>query len=149
MVLVQPSFETREQQRESQLMSDEMNGRNTEPEDATPEGEKKGGEENSRPTRRFDPTLKIPVIEPWPEPVDGSVLLDQIVWTLKLFVVLPKWAAETLALWILHTYAFQLRDVTAYIGLESPAHRCGKTTLVTVLSELAHRAVVASNVSAP
>jgi putative DNA primase/helicase len=68
---------------------------------------------------------------------------------LRAFVVLPQWAPETLALWILHTYAFQLRDVTTYIGIESPEHRCGKSTLVTVLSELAHRAIVASNVSSP
>ncbi len=93
--------------------------------------------------------LALPPIEPWPEPVDGHLLLDQLTQTISSFVVLPKWAAETLALWILHTYCFQLRDVTTYIGIESPEHRCGKTTLLTVLSELAHRAVVASNVSSP
>src|SRR5260221_4941748 len=111
-----------------------MNGREKNP-------KKQGG--------RFDATLKIPMIEPWPEPVDGSVLLDEMVCTLKLFVILPKWAAETLALWILHTYAFQLRDVTTYIGLESPEHRCGKTTLVSLLNELANRAVASSNISPP
>ena len=111
------------------------------------DGRRNGSYSNRR--QGFEGTLQIPVIEPWPEPVDGSGLLDRMVETLRQFVILPKWAAETLALWVLHTYAFQLRDVTAYIGLESPAHRCGKTTLVTVLSELAHRAVVASNVSSP
>jgi hypothetical protein len=58
-------------------------------------------------------------------------------------------APETLALWTLHTYAFQLRDVSAYIGLESPEKRCGKTTLLTVLSELVNRPIVASNISSP
>src|SRR5205823_2154120 len=53
--------------------------------------------------------------DPWPGPVDGKVLLDLLAQLLKRFVVLPKWAAETLALWILHTYAFLLRDVTTYI----------------------------------
>ena len=77
------------------------------------------------------------------------LLLKELAQTLRAFVVLPQWAPETLALWILHTYAFQLRDVTTYIGIESPEHRCGKSTLVTVLSELAHRAIVASNVSSP
>ena len=43
------------------------------------------------------------------------------------------WAAETLALWIVHTYAFMLRDVSTYIGVESPVHRCGKTTLLKSL----------------
>jgi putative DNA primase/helicase len=93
--------------------------------------------------------LKLARVEPWPHPVDGSLLLAELAATLRRFVVTPRWAPETLALWILHTYAFQLRDLTTYIGLESPEHRCGKTTLVTVLSELANRAVVASNVSSP
>jgi hypothetical protein len=93
--------------------------------------------------------LNLPAVTPWGDPVDGKLLLDEIVRNLTRFVVLPRFAPETLALWIVHTYAFQLRDVTTYIGLESPAHRCGKSTLVTVLSELANRAVVASNVSSP
>ena len=128
-------------------MTEGMNGLggNSESEKGKPELENS----NCEPGGQFEEMLKIPVVKPWPEPVDGCVLLDQIAWTLNLFVILPKWAAETLALWILHTYAFQLRDVTAYIGLESPEHRCGKTTLVTLLSRLAHRAVVSSNVSSP
>ena len=96
---------------------------------------------------KFHSPLEQPEVEPWPEPVDLGLLLQELVRTLGRFVVLPKWAAETLALWIVHTFAFELRDVTTYIGLESPEHRCGKSTLVTVLSELANRTVVASNVS--
>jgi putative DNA primase/helicase len=69
--------------------------------------------------------------------------------TLRRFVVLPKWAPETLALWIIHTYAFQLRDVSTYLGIQSPEKRCGKTTLLSVLSELANRSVTAANISSP
>jgi len=93
--------------------------------------------------------LQLPEVEPWPEPVSGPVLLDELEGLLRRFVVLPKWGAETLALWILHTYAFPLRDVSTYLGLESPEKRCGKTTLLTVLSELVNRPVVAANISSP
>jgi len=92
-------------------------------------------------------SLSLEVVEPWPEPVDGKILLDDLAALLKRFLILPKWAAETFALWIIHTYAFKLRDVTTYIGVESPEKQCGKTTLLTVLSELAYRAVASSNVS--
>ena len=68
---------------------------------------------------------------------------------IRRVVVLPRWAPETLALFVPHTFAYLYRDVTTYIGLESPEHRCGKTTLISVLSELTNRAVVASNVTAP
>jgi hypothetical protein len=77
----------------------------------------------------------------------GSILLNDLRHTLNRFVVLPQWAPETLALWILHTYAFHLRDVTTYLGLESREKRCGKTTLVTVLAELVNRPEVAANIS--
>src|SRR5438874_2241067 len=52
--------------------------------------------------------------EAWPDPVPGHLLLCDIAKLLRRFVVLPKWAEETLALWILHTYAFHLREVTTY-----------------------------------
>ena len=65
--------------------------------------------------------LSVPPVEPWPEPVDGKVLLDAIRAWLVRFVVLPKWVAETVVLWIVHTYVFELRNVATYLGLESPA----------------------------
>src|SRR4029077_15747650 len=42
---------------------------------------------------------------------------------------------------------FQLRDITTYIGIESPEKRCGKTTLLSVLAELVNRPIVAANIS--
>ena len=72
-------------------------------------------------------------VDAWPESVDGAALLDELCQVLTRFVVMPKWGTEALALWIVHTYAFPLRDVSTYIGLESPEKRCGKTTLLTVL----------------
>jgi hypothetical protein len=89
------------------------------------------------------------MVAPWPSPVAGHILLNALVQILRRFVVLPKWAAETLALWILHTFAFHLRDVTTYLGIESPEKRCGKTTLLGLLNELANRAVASSNISPP
>lgn len=66
---------------------------------------------------------------------------------MRRFIVLPKWVPETFALWILHTYAFELRDVSTYLGIESPEKRCGKTTLLTLLGRLVNRPVAAANIS--
>src|ERR1043166_3422676 len=96
-----------------------------------------------------DLLLEFNQIEPWPEPVDGSALLNTLAELIKRFVVLPQWAPETLALWTLHTYAYHLRDVSTYIGVVSPEKRCGKTTLLSVLSELVSRPIVAANISSP
>src|SRR5580765_7456133 len=46
-----------------------------------------------------------------------------------------------------HTYAYQLRDVSVYLGVVSPIRRCGKTTLLSLLLRLVSRPVVSSNVS--
>jgi hypothetical protein len=63
------------------------------------------------------------------------------------FVVLPPHAAQALALWILHTYAFDLRDISTYIGIESPGKGCGKTTLLRLLGKLVRKPVSTANVS--
>ncbi len=101
-------------------------------------------------TQKLESNLvEVNALEPWPEPVDGGLLLDDLRRTLTRFVVLPQWGAEALALWTLHTYAFELREVSAYVGIESPEKRCGKTTLVAALSELVNRPEVAANISPP
>src|SRR6266436_3073330 len=71
------------------------------------------------PGRGFT-SLDLPDVEPWPEPVDGNMLLTRLSEALGRFVLLPKWGRETLALWVMHTYAFEFRDVTTYLGIESP-----------------------------
>src|SRR5882724_8615129 len=91
--------------------------------------------------------VELPVVEPWPEAVDGKELLEGLMRELQRFVVFSKWAAVTFALWILHTYAFRLRDLTTYIGIESPEKECGKSTLLTVLSHFVDRPAVSSNIS--
>ena len=97
----------------------------------------------------IQPWNAIAQVEPWPEVVDGAELLDGLASFIRRYVVLGEPAFETLALWVLHTYAFQLRDVAVYVGLESPQKRCGKTTLLTVLSEVVNRPIVAANISSP
>jgi putative DNA primase/helicase len=93
--------------------------------------------------------LGIEEVEPWGERVDGGTLMDELRDVMKGSVVLPMFAAETLALWVLHTYAFELRDVTAYLGISSPEKRCGKTTLLDVLGMLVNRPLPAANISPP
>src|SRR5688572_32508858 len=72
-------------------------------------------------------------VQAWKEAVDGAKLLDELREVFRRYVVLPKWGAEMLALWTVHTYAWQLREVTTYVGVSSPEKRCGKTTLLGVL----------------
>ncbi len=101
------------------------------------------------PPMRSQSELNLAPIEPWPEPVDGRALLDEQKQYLQRYVVMPKWVAQTVPLWNVHTYAFELRSVSAYLGIESPVKECGKTTLMTLISKLVNRPEVASNISSP
>ena len=77
----------------------------------------------------------------------GATLLNDLRAVLGRYLVLPEMAAEALALWVVHTYAFTLRQVTTYIGVVSPEKRCGKTTLLELLGRLANRSLTAANIS--
>jgi hypothetical protein len=85
--------------------------------------------------------------QPAPEPVELGPLLDEISAAIRSHVVLSAHAATALALWVVHTYVFDTRDAVAYVAVESPEKRCGKTTLLSVLAGLACRALVASNIT--
>src|SRR6478609_4726452 len=68
-------------------------------------------------------------VEPWWDAVQLNMLLDDLTREISRFVVLPKWAAEMLALWIVHTYAFELREISTYVAIESPEKGCGTESL--------------------
>lgn len=127
----------RKQTKQNKLMITEHN---TEPHVAATAQQPDSDPSNENQNGRTGPISNI-------ENVNGAALLNELESLLTRFVVLPDFAAETLALWILHTYAFELRDVSTYLGIESPEKRCGKTTLLSVLSRLANRPVAAANIS--
>jgi hypothetical protein len=130
-----------------------------------PEGQP--GDEPIEPERRFDlqlsgsnvqadgetersttkPEGEFCALEPWAEAVNGAELLDAVLGELRRFVVLGDWIGETFALWILHTHAYRLREVTTYMGIESPEKECGKSTLLTALSRMVDRPAVSANIS--
>ncbi len=97
--------------------------------------------ENQNQTIIFEP------VAPHPEPVAVGELLTEIEAAIKRHVVLSDAAATALAVWVLHSYVFELRDTVAYVAIESPEKRCGKTTLLSVLAAMANKPLIASNVT--
>ncbi|AHG91860.1 Protein of unknown function DUF3631 [Gemmatirosa kalamazoonensis] len=85
--------------------------------------------------------------EPWHEPVDGATLLDAVAAFVAQRVALPPHAADVCALWLAHTYVFDVWPVTPYLLLSSPARACGKSTLLGVLAALARRSLAAMDCS--
>jgi putative DNA primase/helicase len=86
-------------------------------------------------------------VEPWPNVVDLAVLLDSVVAVFNRYIVLRKYAAEALALWILHAWTFDAGDISPFVVLTSPTKRCGKTSVLILLNWLTPRSELASNIS--
>jgi putative DNA primase/helicase len=85
--------------------------------------------------------------EPWPEPVAGAGLLDELAATFAHYVALPDGAAAVLALWTLHAHAHAAAAISPILALTSPERRCGKSTTLHLLSALVPRPLPASSIS--
>jgi putative DNA primase/helicase len=92
--------------------------------------------------------LALPEPAPWPEPVHGAALLDDLASAIRRHVVLPTHAADASALWIIHTYLVDMLDISPRLAITSPERGCGKTTLLDVLSHLVERPLAAANATA-
>ena len=86
-------------------------------------------------------------VEPWETEVAVANLLDDIEGMFRRYIVLPKGAAETLALWTLHTWTMDAGEVSPFMVLVSPTKRCGKTSVLIVLYYITPRSELASNIS--
>jgi len=85
--------------------------------------------------------------EPWPEPVVGAELFDELQRFYAEHAVLPKGGAAVLTLWVVHTYTVPAADISPYLVLSSPTPRCGKTIVATITSNLVRRPLPSSNIT--
>jgi putative DNA primase/helicase len=86
-------------------------------------------------------------VELWPDPVDGADLLEEIVRAIRRYVVISEQGAIAVALWVIHTHALDVADISAILCISSPLKRCGKTTLQCSIRHLVARPLPASNIS--
>src|SRR5262245_62789269 len=86
-------------------------------------------------------------VEPWETKVAVAKLLDDIEGMFRRYIVLPKGAAEALALWTLHAWTMDAGDVSPFMVLVSPTKRCGKTSVLILLYYITPRSELASNIS--
>ncbi|MDA7645605.1 DUF3631 domain-containing protein [bacterium] len=85
--------------------------------------------------------------EPWGEAVTTEELLGEIVDLIDRHCYLPKHANVAVALWILNTYVYDTFSICPLIYLTSAAKRCGKTTLLELISSLGSKPLSTSNIS--
>ena len=91
--------------------------------------------------------MSWPETEPWPDPVNGADLLDDITKLLLRFLVMPTGAAEAVALWVTLTHCHDAAEHSPVLAVTSPVKRCGKSTLLELLLGLVFKALSTSNTS--
>src|SRR5262249_6702500 len=92
--------------------------------------------------------LILPDPEPWPQVVDGAELLNELSASIRRHVVMHDHAADTTALWVVHTFLVDCFCISPRLAITSPEKGCGKTTALDVLSRLVARPLPTANVSA-
>jgi hypothetical protein len=102
----------------------------------------KGGTSNAQGR-----ALNLHEPEPWPETVDGAELLDALSGAIRRHVVLRVTEADALALWVVGVHAFGAWRIFPRVFLTAPDKRCGKTTLIEVLSCLVPRPLPADSIT--
>jgi putative DNA primase/helicase len=91
--------------------------------------------------------IRIPEILPWADAIEGDRVATGLASALKRYVVLSDAAADTIALWILHTWLVDKFTITPRLAITSPTKGCGKTTILRFLNQVVRRPKRAGSIS--
>ena len=92
--------------------------------------------------------LELSVRNETPEPPPLGEVLDELAGFVRRFVVMSPAQADAIALWIVHTHAFDAAEQTPYLAISSAEKRSGKTRLLEVLELLVARPWLTGRVTA-
>jgi putative DNA primase/helicase len=84
-------------------------------------------------------------IEPWPSPVSGAELLDEISAAIGRYVVMSPENRGMIALWALHSHCFDRFSHSPRLAINSPEKNCGKSTTLDVLGTFVARPFFTAN----
>jgi hypothetical protein len=92
--------------------------------------------------------VEFPEVEPWPEPVDGAALFDELTRAFLDFMHILPDAARACALWAVFTHLFELFEHSPRLNIRSPTKRCGKSLLREILERIVARPLPAEGITA-
>lgn len=86
--------------------------------------------------------------EPWPEPVDGAALLSELAASARRYVHFDNPAdADTLAMWTVGSYCFDLFDLFPFLAVTAPEENSGKSTVLKWENRVARRPIPTGNIT--
>jgi putative DNA primase/helicase len=92
-------------------------------------------------------------LDPWPEPVNGDQLIEEIFTMIERVVYLTREQILSAAYWVIHTYLIRPKGerqafrYSPILLLTSPVYGCGKTVLQDLLAEMSNKSQKAANIS--
>ncbi|WP_288375737.1 DUF3631 domain-containing protein [uncultured Pseudomonas sp.] len=89
----------------------------------------------------------FPEVEPWPSPVAGAELLDDIAGAIKRYVIADAATIQAAALWATFTWLIDSVQVAPIANITAPEKRCGKSIMLTALGNLVNRKLQVSNIA--
>lgn len=89
----------------------------------------------------------FPVVELWPEAVEGQTLLGEILATVQRFIICEPETARAATLWVVFTWLIDVVNVAPLAVITAPEKRCGKSQLLNLLGRLSRCPMVASNIT--
>jgi putative DNA primase/helicase len=92
--------------------------------------------------------LDLPEPELWPDPVNGTALLDELTRAVRRYVVADRQEVDAVVLWSVAAHAYDAFAVFPRLFVTAPEKGCGKSTMLEVVSLLVPRALPASNITA-
>lgn len=78
-------------------------------------------------------------MEPWPEAVEGAVLLNEILATMQRFIVCERETAISASLWCAFTWLVDFVQVAPLAVITAPEKRCGKSQMLNLIGRLSRR----------
>ncbi|MDD2106815.1 DUF3631 domain-containing protein [Pseudomonas asiatica] len=89
----------------------------------------------------------FPEVVPWPEPVDGALLLHEVAAVIKKHVIADTPTIYAATLWAAFTWFIDVVNVAPIANITAPEKRCGKTVMLGTLARLSRRPLAVSNIA--
>lgn len=95
-------------------------------------------QKRSRPAEDVDNSGLVGDVEPWPETVDLSRLLGELVEVIKRFIVCENETAIAATLWVVLTWFIDEIDIAPLANISAAEMRCGKSQLLFLMGQPAN-----------
>lgn len=97
--------------------------------------------------RQKENSTPFATVEPWPEKINPSELLNEIAATIRRFIACQKETVTAATLWSAMTWFIEAIQVAPLAIITAPEKRCGKSQLLFLLGRIVNRPLSASNIT--